>query len=320
MIVYDNVNNLLALPDGVGIPREDQLVGTPFERLCEFAGRICYDSIGTKTSRNSTDYHKHIIDVGHGSVWEHANFVIELTNVAPFEFLYYEMLNRPGLFVTRIEGSESVRLSLNLRTAREWNSFGSDYLGPVIRYHANKLAPNIVQQHESDAKKLTKITMNHRVAEPINDNEKWITAFLIGSRGFSHELVRHGDWTAISQRSTRFCNESESVYCQHPLFIELATKELKDQASSIEQSEKQFYDKVCTFMKPLLEAKGLDKLSSLKQSRGAARGFLANNLSTEIVFSASMTQWNRIFKQRVSPFADREINDVILKVKEAIGG
>lgn len=52
--------------------RVDQLNGTNAENLIEFAGRTCYDSLGK--GRSSEDYHEHILDVGHGSVLEHAQF------------------------------------------------------------------------------------------------------------------------------------------------------------------------------------------------------------------------------------------------------
>lgn len=45
------------------------------DSLCEFAGRICYGSFGAKQGRRSNkDYLSHIIESGHGSVLEHANF------------------------------------------------------------------------------------------------------------------------------------------------------------------------------------------------------------------------------------------------------
>ncbi|MFQ6047962.1 MAG: FAD-dependent thymidylate synthase [Phycisphaerae bacterium] len=47
------------------------------EQLCEIAGRLCYMSFG-KGRKTSTEYLRHIISVGHGSVLEHAvwNFII----------------------------------------------------------------------------------------------------------------------------------------------------------------------------------------------------------------------------------------------------
>jgi thymidylate synthase (FAD) len=60
--------------------RKDQFNGTSIERLTEIAGRTCYDSFGK--GRSSVDYHKHIIDVGHGSVLEHGTVTVLIEGVS----------------------------------------------------------------------------------------------------------------------------------------------------------------------------------------------------------------------------------------------
>lgn len=47
------------------------------ERLCEIAGRLCYLSYGKGRKKNE-DYIRHLLEVGHGSVLEHAiwNFIV----------------------------------------------------------------------------------------------------------------------------------------------------------------------------------------------------------------------------------------------------
>jgi thymidylate synthase ThyX len=59
---------------------------------------------------------------------------------------------------------------------------------------------------------------------------------------------------------------------------------------------------------------------STKQARGAARGLLPNALSTQLIFSASLSQWNHIFSMRCSPHADAEIRNIMIKAKEIIYG
>lgn len=60
--------------------RDDQDQGTDGERLIEFAGRECYDSYGK--GRSSEEYHKHILDVDHGSVEEHVNLTFHISGVS----------------------------------------------------------------------------------------------------------------------------------------------------------------------------------------------------------------------------------------------
>lgn len=54
--------------------------GTTGERLIECAGRACYDSYGV--GRCSSEYHKHIMEVDHGSVTEHAWLTFFLGNLS----------------------------------------------------------------------------------------------------------------------------------------------------------------------------------------------------------------------------------------------
>jgi thymidylate synthase (FAD) len=66
--------------EGNNAPREDQLRGWDGDKLIETAGRICYDSFGK--GRTSKEYHRHILDVGHGSVVEHANYTFLVSGIS----------------------------------------------------------------------------------------------------------------------------------------------------------------------------------------------------------------------------------------------
>lgn len=74
---------LIGIPAELSSPniaekKQDQ--GTDLARLIECAGRACYDSYGT--GRPSADYHKHILEVAHGSVLEHASISFYLDNIS----------------------------------------------------------------------------------------------------------------------------------------------------------------------------------------------------------------------------------------------
>jgi thymidylate synthase (FAD) len=50
------------------------------EWLCELMGRLCYNSFGEKQGRTNTkDYLENILDLGHGSVLEHASYSFVVT-------------------------------------------------------------------------------------------------------------------------------------------------------------------------------------------------------------------------------------------------
>jgi thymidylate synthase ThyX len=72
-----------------------------------------------------------------------------------------------------------------------------------------------------DSLGLTGLTL----VEPEGEEECWVSLYISGSRGMSHEVVRHGDRTAMSQRSTRYVDEGgkpeenvpASPWIEHPL-------------------------------------------------------------------------------------------------------
>jgi thymidylate synthase ThyX len=328
-LIYDG-GDVLTLPvqmmpagktqqEGVdAIKQCGQFEGTHLERLCETAARVCYDSAGR--GRNSVDMHKHLLEVGHLSVLEHANFTVEwqlpfydaCTSLQTGSFMS-SFLNRPSLFVGVQRdcdhdgvGASTVRATMNLRHALEWEVTGPNAeLGEGLRYLAHTLAPQIVS---------TKYGY-HRcgggcIVAPKTDDEKWVTMLLTGSRGFSHELVRHGDWTAISQRSTRYVDESESRWVMHPLEDAYLTEHADDIHPSrgrVIGTAQDHYRQAVATLEPWLIARGVDKVSARKQARGAARGYLGNALYTEVVFSANLTQWKRMLRQRLNAAADAEI-------------
>jgi len=64
-----------------GAPRIDQDRGPDGERIVEAAGRICYDSYGGR-GRDSDDFHRHIQEVGHGSVLTHVGLVLAISGIS----------------------------------------------------------------------------------------------------------------------------------------------------------------------------------------------------------------------------------------------
>jgi thymidylate synthase ThyX len=313
-----------------------QFAGTDLENLGEMAARICYDSAGT--GRPSADFHANIIKVNHLSVYEHCAFTVAvdvpMSEVAAF---LIDCANRPSLFVQMLpiksprgqHGAPyvSLRVTLNLRHVLEWRA--NTALCGIVTAHAHALAPMVVKDAGWE------VPLRHGVAAPHGPHEQWITLLMTGSRGWSHELVRHGDWTAISQRSTRYVDESESPWVQHPLTTEfLDAADTVERASNGEPTELSVYQRAAhveteakrtyAIMVQNLEAwiitKGVDKFTARKQARGAARGYLGNALLTEVVFSANVHQWKHMLRMRASQAADAEIRESFCKALPELQG
>ena len=317
------------LPSDVGtIGDRAQMEGSSFEKLCELAGRACYDSLGI--GRSSESYWEHIKEVGHFSILEHANFTIEV-NGAPnnpldtFHGIASLVSNWPStwtrLFTENAESFMRTRLTVNLRHAMEAPRLinktdnAQTWLAQVIQHFGHQLAPSLVPEvaHPQGMDIV-------RLVPPTDPHEVWVSMYCSGSRGWSHELVRHGDWTAISQRSTRYVDESAGEWCLHPLLERLLAGNPLGQTKVTDciQDCREQYDTVVQKLSEILKARGLGKTAARKQARGAARGLLGNALHTEMIFSASVAQWHHIFRMRASDAADAEIREWACKAIRAL--
>lgn len=359
-LVYDG-GDTVYIPPELGTPRQDQMQGTPAEQLIELAGRSCYDSLGkgrpsfTQDSVNvrtgvatySEGYHDHIRKVGHGSVWEHFNVTLEVQCEKVPELLF-PLFNRPGLTV-RWDSPQFMRVTLNPRVVNDWNNLTLDDNTRVTNCgfmwrrlfskELHEVAPHVVDFYEIPGREFclsdySSYFYGIRRVEPVYETEAWVSMFVSGSRGLSHELVRHGDFTAISQRSTRYVDESESSWVEHPLMTTFLsdrqavadehaddiTNRINDELDSMSNSvdavicgASNLYKRVVSKLEPWLIARGVDRTTARKQARGAARGYLGNALYTELIFSASVAQWKRILRQRASVHADAEIRELACK-------
>lgn len=308
-IIWDG--DKLNVPERMGKPNNNQLTGSNLDNLVELAGRTCYQSLGSKNSRGSEDYHKHIIEVGHLSVQEHANitFLIKEKNIALLE----SFLNRPGIYVLL---KPQLRITINLRAIREWFKYHvinemTKFLGQKLQYLTKIKSP--LTMHGIEGKNND---LNACIINPVEDEEIWISFFIADiSRSCTHELVRHGDFTSISQKSSRFCTESETPWIWHPYLIEFFNKEKNLEKQFNEEVEKcrNLYNEVMQKLQLDLNDK-MDKLTARKQARGAARGILGNALGTELIFSANLKQWKHMILLRTSEGADAEIRVLFNKI------
>jgi len=352
------------LPD-FSNPLPTQLQGPSIQKVAELAGRTCYESVGK--GRSTDDYFKHIVEVGHLSVGEHGHITVSVeVQIVMRSYLAWLLLNRPGLWVRvkrRASGYTNVELTVNARTVLEWpkwfrSVYEFDTTGYRIDQHVDSLLyrglakcmashmPSLAaqfqaieQQHYGDiiaaetAKTtvlcLTPDNLGMQEVTPETDEQIWISLFMQGSRGWSHEQVRHGDFTGISQRSTRFVDESDSPWIEHPLLYDYLRSdtddprimELKWKLVDCQTQCRSTYDQIVSDLANNWlpsQYPDLDKTTARKQARGAARGYLGNALATNMVFSASVAEWKEILRQRGNPAADWEMRELTCCVLEEL--
>jgi len=144
--------------------------------------------------------------------------------------------------------------------------------------------------------------------------------FITGvSRGLTHELVRHRVGVAISQRSTRYVDEDESPWAQHPLleqYLQETSDNLDEDILGLEARARWVYDRVAAALQNWLIGRGADRSTARKQARGAARGYLGNALETELVWSANVRALRHVIALRGHPTADAEIRELAVELLE----
>lgn len=339
-LVYDG--QTLNRPSRWKMPRADQLTGTISENLVELAGRGCYDSLGT--GRASVEYHQHLLSSKHFSVHEH----VHMTVVVPDSTPAIMWVGVPDVFLYHDASDHAFRFTFNLRHVLEWpktihyidiGSKEERYWRNGLFWTAHQLCPQLIPNHYEKPS-----TWN--VVDPIFPEEKFVTLFLEGSRVFSHEMVRHR--FNMSQRSGRFCDETDRDYSIHPLFREylneagylalnedegahlfrepvvndaavFARTRLGNDVGSLIAQSRMVYDTVCTSLQTwLMDTKKLDAATARKQARSAARHYLGNGLSTEMLFTASIASWDHIFHMRCNPAADAEIQEIMNAARECV--
>lgn len=346
LFVSNNWDQEVFVPEPMGIPRHDQLKGSWAEQLIECAGRVCYDAVGS--GRPSGEYHKNLLlTQKHLSVAEHVHFTIEadlpaivLHGIPDYSIAFSE------------EFGGMARYTFNLRHALEWPnnllthaSRFSRYVerwDAVMKQVAFSLLPNVLEEPQ-----MGPTDALWKFVPPIYDEEKFVTLFLEDSLVWSLEMNRHR--FNISQRSGRFCDQTDRDDCIHPLlkaylnqagFLALnqedgeklwcdvkegvtvdainARTKLGNAIGSHLTQSKMVYMAVVEHLQPWLMDQGFDKITARKQARSAARYYLGQGLSTEKLFSASLRGWRHIFEMRCSPHADAAIATLMTQAQKLV--
>lgn len=342
-------NGKLTVDPSLFNPRSHHLRGNSKENLIEVAGRICYDSFDQEKTRNSVEYHKHIVEVRHTSVLGHSMVHFFIEQAATKEWCYH-LSHEPGWYLSltemKINGRIYNMINANVRFLERMNNKSKCYiplLATVIQ-KATDIYPLIMNSHtvwnsyqsssNSDIlfdPELTMLALNGKLKFHADEevtsyplSQYWISVLISGSRSWSHEHVRHSYESAISQRSTRYVEENiTESFIPHPYYeqaIQIVNgcdkpMYLKTEAENLIETSHQAYMACFEQVQNMLIANGVDKFTAKKQARGAAARFLPMGLKTEMVFSATLREWKTIFEQRINPAADKEIDLVTSDIR-----
>jgi thymidylate synthase ThyX len=323
-LVYASGDRSVVIPEIMGKPRDDQMQGSVHDQIIEIAGRACYDSLGV--GRDSASYHKNLVDSQHLSTHEHVHWtfllgadlaeeqVEEYPNTA---FWATAFLNRKGCHVEM--SPDGLRVTLNFRAIREWFAYppplamihpryaeSSDQIGAAIQRRIIGEAPLSSVGITPPPTK----PMDVELVRPMSDHEQVASVYMECVRAVSHEQVRHRN-SGISQRSTRYVNESESEWEAHPL-VQLNPEAMK-LFHQCEAICRKGYDDIADLL-------STDGSLNRKQVRGAARDVLGQALPTQMLVSSDLFGWKWMFHMRLSPFADDAIRLLYSKIWPLLSG
>lgn len=340
----------LLLPDGMSGFHPHHFQGSLYDNCVELAGRLCYASCKQSKSRNSVEYHKHINETNNSSVQAHAAIAVLFEVEPAYHGVVYKICaNRPGVWIE--SSGNNVYIITNLRAIREWFKFSVKYVAAHESsiYHyihwalvdaAKKAAPFVMsdivlgphcsatgiihsKNYELSFGKLaeepsyhsswSKPTVNHHLAPYVHHS------FIISgvSRNLTHELIRHSYRAAISQRSTRYVDESESEFVEHPLIKKFGNG-LSGENFYLPNMSRDAYSDCFKHLYAKLIAGGTDSHAARKAARGAARGYLLSSLGTELMYTATAAQWDEILAQRNNPIADAEIQELAHEINNVL--
>jgi thymidylate synthase ThyX len=293
------------------------MASTSGDNLCEFAGRVCYDSLYKKGARSTAAYHDNVKAQGHRSVYAHPTVTVRAACPDPFScaHLLADLQCRPGLFVTRIESDLSaLHVTLNLRAVMEWRTHGPARTGSGSR-GAAFLYETYHQMRPFFPVSLSGLSyvgaplgdLSVELVRPETPHERWCSLFIEGvSRDLLQELVRHHWQANPSVRSTRYVDEADCVFVCPPAAVEATLVPIMNARGASRRA----YAEAVTAM--------TESGADIKTARGVARSCLLGATETKLVFSLSLFQARHLLELRQSASADAEIRRLADHMRTAL--
>lgn len=276
-------------------------IANPF-KLCERVGRVCYKSEDKITEDSYKTFIINILNRGHYSVLEHANFLFAWHGNMPVRFLM--ALDKPGIYIHRLN-QYSFRISMNLRNAIELaeKSLIFDFIRMIrdtydfpIEFNLEKLASS------TDLPVGSRIDL---IQKPDFDEDfTFETVEFQIARGIWDELARHRE-NSCACESSRYCMYSKDKFngeikFNEPVWYKEADWLTKWQwRSCLKSAEKNYMKFLAKGYKPQF-----------------ARGLLPLDYSVNCIVTANLTQWKHIFELRTSQAAHPDMQFIMKQVRE----
>ena len=272
-------------------------------RKIEYAGRVCYKSQDKISEGSYERFIKGIANRGHLSVLEHERKMFAIP-VNPFNEKGYEkMFGFEHYFNITVNMNENPSYFFVSGNIRAWYEL---LYGPkAVTYQAEadtlknflrKDYPYIFEIDENRTPEDVGILYGAE-AEKICDNldvHKAYTFEIVGSRSFTHQIVRHRT-LSFSQESQRYCNYTAGKFGSS---IRVIGSEVPDGAGHLlNQLEELYFDLIEKGAKP-----------------EEARQILPNCTASTIVVTGTIEDWKKFLHLRVDEHAQREIREIATNI------
>lgn len=247
----------------------------------ECAGRVCYRSEDKIVEGSGRKFVNNIIKRGHTSVLEHSNFVVKTRRRCLS--IEHDLEKYQDMFYSRfidvVEHHGHVYIGGNIRA---WLESGFDFMDELFSLNNSLCELKYVTNQSEVPKELQRKTVE-----------------FITDRAVSHELVRHRV-ASFSQESQRYVGYGEMKFVK-PSWLDNADDDLQDifyeSCSECEHN----YKRLRQYFKP-----------------EHARAVLTNQVATKIIVTATVPQWEEIFKLRCSQAAYPQISKLMNMVKDEV--
>lgn len=255
----------------------------------EICGRVCYKSEDRITDDSAVKFVQNIIKRGHESVLEH--YSIRLNT----DFLPVPASKHIRSAGTRADG--------NVRAWRDYIRTGTQ----TARIAGNLLA-HLYPELFFDLSG-TDLNFSHLGDFHTIETQDYLTVRFICDRGVSHELVRHRV-ASFSQESTRYCNYSGEMTFIKPCFdwakqIPVGEIKISNYPMNVDPNAFRWILAMgtSTDMYELLSISGIPPQE--------ARSVLPNSLKTEVIMTATYSEWKAILALRLAPAAHPQMRQVM---------
>lgn len=250
-------------------------------------GRICYKSEKEEyTHESGVKFFNSLVDSGHFSVLEHANFVFLLSN----DTVFNQMIHRGKyLNFTRYAdvstGEDRMIVSGNLRAIAESHTC----LGTVLANRYPELSCYIGEDSDKSYNPESWCRLapsDYKFNYMEKPHHTYHSFVFTTDRGVSHEMVRHRP-ASFSQESTRYCNYSNKKFGSELTFIKPADFDSWGHSSQV------YYNHGLRVAEKIYFGMLADGRTPQE-----ARGVLPTDLKTTIAMTTNEQEWNHFFNLR----------------------